>query len=241
MCERLRMSTLYHQNKNSYYANNDGHQASGAIDGEEAGLDGFQRHLGNKVPSSVQGSNGWYRREQKKLMAMSDDAEMGNFGTMTTLTHHNWCPEMLAAVRRGPLAKPTEDELIEHLSLIRHKGSQLIISSAASKRCNGFYQQIALYNDRPLYRNACGVVVYMDGARWCVTSTFSDTNEPVDFDYCFQSDSPLPTGGRWYRALLSLGSASTLCHGSPQAMSHLSVFLSLLRGPEWLHYVDRPI
>ena len=67
-----------------------------------------------------------------KLMVMSDDAEMGNFGTMTTLTHHNWCPEMLAAVRRGPLAKPTEDELIEHLSLIRHKGSQLIISSAAS-------------------------------------------------------------------------------------------------------------
>ena len=141
------MSVLYHQNKNSYHANNDGHQASGAMDDEEACLDGFQHHLGTKVPSNVSNSNGWSRREQNKLMVMTDDAEIGNFGTMTTLTHHNWCPEMLAAVRRGPLAKPTEDELIEHLILIRHKGGQLIISSAASKRCNGFYQQIALHNE----------------------------------------------------------------------------------------------
>ena len=46
---------------------------------------------------------------------MCDDAELGMFSTMTTITHSDQSPEMLAAIRRGPLAMPTEDEMIEYL------------------------------------------------------------------------------------------------------------------------------
>ena len=47
--------------------------------------------------------------------AMADDAELGMFGTMTTITYNDASPEMLAAIRRGPLAQPTEDEIVEYL------------------------------------------------------------------------------------------------------------------------------
>ena len=36
-------------------------------------------------------------------------------GTMTTVTHNDNSPEMLAAMRRGPFAGPTRDEMIEYL------------------------------------------------------------------------------------------------------------------------------
>ena len=44
---------------------------------------------------------------------MSDDAELGLMSSMVTITHNDSCPEMLAAIRRGPFAEPTEDELLE--------------------------------------------------------------------------------------------------------------------------------
>ena len=34
---------------------------------------------------------------------------------MVTITHNDSSPEMLAAIRRGPFAKPTEEEFIEYL------------------------------------------------------------------------------------------------------------------------------
>ena len=40
---------------------------------------------------------------------------MGLMQVMVTLTANDTCPEMLACIRRGPLAKPTCDELIEYL------------------------------------------------------------------------------------------------------------------------------
>ena len=39
----------------------------------------------------------------------------GIMKSMVTITHNNRCPEMLAAVRRGPFAKPTQEEKIEFL------------------------------------------------------------------------------------------------------------------------------
>ena len=46
---------------------------------------------------------------------MSDDDELGLMQAMVTVTHNDSCPEMLAAIRRGPFATPSEDELIEYL------------------------------------------------------------------------------------------------------------------------------
>ena len=34
---------------------------------------------------------------------------------MVTLTHSDSCPEMLASIRRGVFATPTEEEFVEHL------------------------------------------------------------------------------------------------------------------------------
>ena len=52
------------------------------------------------------------RKEKKpKKGAASDDAEMGLMQVMVTLTANDSCPEMLETIRRGPLAKPTSEEL----------------------------------------------------------------------------------------------------------------------------------
>ena len=41
---------------------------------------------------------------------MSDDSELGLMQSMVTVTHNDSCPEMLAAIRRGPFATPTEED-----------------------------------------------------------------------------------------------------------------------------------
>ncbi len=87
---------------------------------------------------------------------MADDAELGAFATMTTVTANDWTPEMLAAVRRGPLAAPTEDEMTEYLRLVRYKGDRVAISSAAAKVRNGTYLPFGDHNARKKYRNERG-------------------------------------------------------------------------------------
>ena len=56
----------------------------------------------------------WWDKQQKNLYAMSDDSEFGMFATMTTITHCDASPELLAVIRRGPLALPTEAEMAEY-------------------------------------------------------------------------------------------------------------------------------
>ena len=77
--------------------------------------DPIHHFLGPTVPRMMPESTAWFKRQQKNLYAMADDAELGMFGTMTTITYNDASPEMLAAIRRGPLAQPTEDEMVEYL------------------------------------------------------------------------------------------------------------------------------
>ena len=86
---------------------------SGASTGTEA--DPITRHYGTVVPSSIPESTEWWKKHQKDLLAMSDDDELGLMQAMVTVTHNDSCPEMLAAIRRGPFATPTEEEFIEYL------------------------------------------------------------------------------------------------------------------------------
>ena len=44
-----------------------------------------------------------------------DDAECGIMQAVTTISHNDNCADLLAVVRRGPGARPTEEELIEYL------------------------------------------------------------------------------------------------------------------------------
>jgi hypothetical protein len=57
------------------------------------------------------------------LFAITDDAECGIMQAMTTISHNDNCADLLAVVRRGPGARPTEEEFIEYL-LSRKKRSQ---------------------------------------------------------------------------------------------------------------------
>ncbi len=53
--------------------------------------------------------------QAKDLFALTEEGEMGMMQAMVTITHNDHVPEMLAAMRRGPFAKPTEEEKIEYL------------------------------------------------------------------------------------------------------------------------------
>ena len=57
------------------------------------------------------------------IIRQQDDAECGIMQAMTTISHNDNCADLLAVVRRGPGARPTEEELIEYL-IPRKKRSQ---------------------------------------------------------------------------------------------------------------------
>jgi len=86
---------------------------AGASTGQEA--DAITRVFGTAKTTSVPESTDWWKRQQKDLFAISDDAELGLMQAMVTVTHNDSCPEMLATIRRGPFAVPTDEERIEYL------------------------------------------------------------------------------------------------------------------------------
>ncbi|MDP6676562.1 MAG: hypothetical protein QGI29_03260 [Pirellulales bacterium] len=79
------------------------------------GGDPCTRIFGEKQPTDLPESSTWWNKQQKDICAIADDAEEGIFQTMVTITHNDSAPEILAAVRRGPGAKPEEHEKIEYL------------------------------------------------------------------------------------------------------------------------------
>ena len=74
------------------------------------------------MPAYMVDSTEWWKRNAKDLLAMSDESEMGLMNTMVTITHNDSCPEMLATIRRGPFAVPTEDEMLESYLGIKPPG-----------------------------------------------------------------------------------------------------------------------
>lgn len=77
--------------------------------------DPVNRLFGTAMPADIPESTEWWKRQSRDLLAMSDEAEMDLMQCMVTVTANDSCPEMLAAIRRGPLAAPTSNELIEYL------------------------------------------------------------------------------------------------------------------------------
>ena len=60
-------------------------------------------------------SSAWWKEQQKDLFALTEEHELGMMSSMVTITHNDLVPEMLANIRRGPFAVPTETEQIEYL------------------------------------------------------------------------------------------------------------------------------
>jgi len=77
--------------------------------------DPIVRLFGTAQPSDIPESTEWWKRQQRDLFAITDEAEQGLMSAMVTVTMNDSCPEMLASIRRGPMAQPTEEEMIESL------------------------------------------------------------------------------------------------------------------------------
>jgi len=104
MLDRLHKTALFFKKKRM---SNTGQNEDGADQ------DPYHKHFGTAQPANIPESTEWWKRQTRDLFAMSDDAEMGLMSTMVTITHNDNCPEMLAVIRRGPFATPTEDEMLE--------------------------------------------------------------------------------------------------------------------------------
>ena len=85
--------------------------------------------------------------------AMSDESELGMFATMTTITHCDSSPELLAAIRRGPLALPTEDEMVEYLLAARPKSSRDAFEEFAYEHVLSHSRRVASIKKAFMQRN----------------------------------------------------------------------------------------
>ncbi len=60
---------------------------------------------------------------------MTDDSELGLMNAMLTQSHNDKNPEMLAHVKRGPLAPPTKEEQIQYLLTSKRRDEDRILNS----------------------------------------------------------------------------------------------------------------
>ena len=72
--------------------------------------------FGRVDPRHIPESASWFHGQQKDLMALSADHELGLPTAMVTLTQNDSSPELLAHARRGPCAVPTEELRCVHIS-----------------------------------------------------------------------------------------------------------------------------
>ena len=76
---------------------------------------GRKEVFGTAPPADRPESKEWWERQQRDISAITDDGELGLMSMMVTVSHNDSAPEMLAAIRAGPLAAATPDESIEYL------------------------------------------------------------------------------------------------------------------------------
>jgi hypothetical protein len=107
MLDRFQKNNFFHMEKNR--------KKRGCPSADPNSTDPYNRLFGTFGAADVPESPEWWHRQRRNLYAITDDAELGIFGTMTTLTHNDSSPELLAVIRRGPLATPTREEMTEYL------------------------------------------------------------------------------------------------------------------------------
>ena len=74
---------------------------------------------------------------------------------MVTITHNNRCAEMLAVVRRGPFARPTSLEKIEHLlTRVRKSGSSVAFADHALEHTLSYQRRVTSIKAEFLKRGA---------------------------------------------------------------------------------------
>ena len=84
------------------------------------------------------------RTKTRVRAARRDAVGAGIMQSMVTITHNNRCPEMLAAVRRGPFAKPTQEEKIEFLlTRVRKSDCRVAFADHALEHTLSFQRRVA--------------------------------------------------------------------------------------------------
>ena len=86
-----------------------------AREDEEFVRDRYAELFGRTEPRHIPEISAWWKSKQSELMAISDDHELGLMTGMVTITQNDRDPQLQAHARRGPCAKPTENEMFENL------------------------------------------------------------------------------------------------------------------------------
>ena len=90
--------------------------------------DPITRHFGTVMPSSIPESTEWWKVQQKQLFAISEDAENGLMQEMVTLTMNDSSAELIATVRRGPFAIPTDEERLLTVACVELTGVNRLLT-----------------------------------------------------------------------------------------------------------------
>ena len=86
----------------------------------------------------------WWHQQAKDLYAITDAGENGMMSTMTTITHNDNVGEILANIRRGPFAVPTDEEKCEYLmSRIKTSNKRPDFESYAFEHVLSFQRRVA--------------------------------------------------------------------------------------------------
>ena len=146
---RLIQSELFFKNKKRREAGRAG--ASNPND-----PDPIVRLFGTAQPADIPESSEWWKRQQRDLFALTDPAEMGLMQCMVTVTANDSSPEMLAAIRRGPCAAPTEEEHIEYLLQRKRRDQERpAFENHSLEHVLAFQRRVGALKDNFLRRGEC--------------------------------------------------------------------------------------
>ena len=100
-------------------------------------------------------SSAWWKVQSKDLFAITEEGEMGMMQSMVTITHNDRVPELLAAIRRGPFAEPTETEQVEYLlTRVKAKREALDFENYALEHVLSYQRRIQATKEHFMRRNS---------------------------------------------------------------------------------------
>ena len=99
-------------------------------------------------------SSAWWKVQSKDLFAITEEGEMGMMQCMVTITHNDRVPELLATIRRGPFAEPTETEQVEYLfTRVKAKREALAFENYAFEHVLSYQRRIQATKEHFMRRN----------------------------------------------------------------------------------------
>jgi hypothetical protein len=103
---------------------------------------------------AIKESTAWWSAQSKDLFALTEEGEMGMMQAMVTITHNDHVPEMLASIRRGPFAEPTESERVEYLfTRVKKDRVRTVFENFALEHVLSYQRRVAATKESFMKRN----------------------------------------------------------------------------------------